>query len=59
MKKIITNTAIDYYRKNCREAHFIPIESISHPFSEEESVDSILNTKDIISRLKDYQTEQE
>lgn len=52
MKKIITNTAIDYYRKNCREVHFIPIESINHPISNEESVESILNTEDIISQVK-------
>ena len=29
MKKIITNTAIDHYRKNYNEAQFIPIENIS------------------------------
>jgi RNA polymerase sigma factor (sigma-70 family) len=52
MKKIITNTAIDYYRKNCREAHFIPLESINQPLSKEESIDSILNTQDIISQVK-------
>jgi RNA polymerase sigma factor (sigma-70 family) len=52
MKKIITNTAIDHYRKNCREEKFIPIENIVHPFSNEESVESILNTKDIISQVK-------
>ena len=51
MKKIITNTAIDHYRKNHTEAQFIPIENIIHPFSDEESVASILNTKDIISQV--------
>ena len=51
MKKIITNTAIDHYRENCREAQFIPIENIVPPFSNEESVASILNTKDIISQV--------
>jgi RNA polymerase sigma factor (sigma-70 family) len=51
MKKIITNTAIDHYRKNCNEAQFIPIENIVHPSSNEESVASILNTNDIISQV--------
>jgi RNA polymerase sigma-70 factor (ECF subfamily) len=51
MKKIVTNTAIDHYRKNYNEAQFIPIENIIHPFSDEESVASILNTKDIISQV--------
>ena len=51
MKKIITNTAIDHYRKNYNEAQFIPIENIIQPFSNEESVASILNTKDIISQV--------
>jgi RNA polymerase sigma factor (sigma-70 family) len=52
IKKIVTNTAIDHYRKNYSEAHFIPIENIVHPFSNEESVASILNTKDIISQVE-------
>jgi len=51
MKKIITNTAIDHYRKNCPEAQFIPIENIVHHSSNEESVASILNEKDIISQV--------
>jgi len=51
MKKIITNTAIDHFRKNHLEAQFIPIENIVQPFSNEESVASILNTKDIISQV--------
>jgi RNA polymerase sigma-70 factor (ECF subfamily) len=51
MKKIITNTAIDHYRKNSNEAQFIPIENIVDPISNEESVASILNTKDIISQV--------
>ncbi len=51
MKKIITNTAIDHYRKNFNEAQFIPIENIVHPSSNEESVASILNAKDIISQV--------
>jgi len=51
MKKIITNTAIDHYRKNCSEAQFIPLENIVQPFSNEESVASILNTEDIISQV--------
>jgi RNA polymerase sigma factor (sigma-70 family) len=52
IKKIVTNTAIDHYRKNYTKAHFIPIENIAHPFSNEESVASILNTKDIISQVE-------
>ena len=51
MKKIITNTAIDNYRKNHNEAQFIQIDNIVQPFSNEESVASILNTKDIISQV--------
>jgi RNA polymerase sigma factor (sigma-70 family) len=51
MKKIVTNTAIDHYRKNCIEAHYIPIENIAPSFSDEESVSSILNTEDIISQV--------
>jgi RNA polymerase sigma factor (sigma-70 family) len=51
MKKIVTNTAIDHYRKNYSEVQFIQIENITHPFSNEESVASILNTKDIISQV--------
>lgn len=51
MRKIVTNTAIDHYRKNYGEAQFIPIENIIPPFSDEESVNSILNTKDIISQV--------
>jgi len=51
MKKIITNTAIDHYRKNYNETQLIPIENIVDPSSNEESVASILNTKDIISQV--------
>jgi RNA polymerase sigma factor (sigma-70 family) len=51
MKKIITNTAIDHYRKSHHEARFIPIENIVNPYSNEESVASMLNTKDIISQV--------
>ncbi len=51
MKKIIANTAIDHYRKNYNDVQFIPIEDIVHPFSNEESVASILNTKDLISQV--------
>ncbi len=51
MKKIITNTAIDHYRKQHHETQFIPIENIVNPYSNEESVASILNTKDIISQV--------
>jgi len=51
MKKIITNTAIDHYRKNCNEAQYIQIEKIDPPFSNEESVASVLNLEDIISQV--------
>ena len=51
IKKIITNTAIDSYRKNHNEVEFIPVEEIIQPISEEESATSILNTKDIISQV--------
>jgi RNA polymerase sigma-70 factor (ECF subfamily) len=51
IRKIITNTAIDHYRKNCTKAQFISIESVTHPYSNEESIASILNTKDIISKV--------
>ena len=51
IKRIVTNTAIDHYRKNIDEVQYIPIENINHPFSSEESVNSILNTKDIISQV--------
>lgn len=52
MKKIITNTAIDHFRHNCNESKFIPIEKIGQTISDEESVSSILNAKDIISQVK-------
>jgi RNA polymerase sigma factor (sigma-70 family) len=51
MRKIIANTAIDHYRKNNREVHYIPMENIIQPSSDEESVASILYTKDIISQV--------
>jgi RNA polymerase sigma factor (sigma-70 family) len=51
IKRIITNTAIDHYRKNHNEAEFIPIESMDLLFSNEESVASTLNTEDIISQV--------
>ncbi len=51
MKRIVTNTAIDHYRKNYNEAQFIPFENIIHPFSNEVSVSTVLNTKDIISQV--------
>jgi len=51
MKKIITCTAIDRYKKNIHKKQYIPIEDIVPPFSNEESAVSILNTKDIISQV--------
>ncbi len=50
MKQIIIHTAIDQFRKN-NAAQFIPIENIVQPYSTEEPVSSILNTKDIISQV--------
>src|SRR4030065_2839868 len=35
MKKIVTNTAIDHYRKNYNEAQLIPIDGIIQPLSNE------------------------
>jgi RNA polymerase sigma factor (sigma-70 family) len=52
IRKIVTNTAIDHYRKNYFEAQFLPIEKIVQPYSDEESAGSILNTQDIISQVK-------
>jgi RNA polymerase sigma factor (sigma-70 family) len=51
MRKIITNTAIDHFRKNHEESHFIPIENIVQTISIDESAVSILNTEDIISQV--------
>jgi RNA polymerase sigma factor (sigma-70 family) len=51
IKKIITNAAIDYYRKNHRAAKYIPIENTIQTVSDEESVDSFLNTEDLISQV--------
>jgi RNA polymerase sigma factor (sigma-70 family) len=51
MKKIITNTAIDHYRKKYHDPQFIPLESIVQPLLNEESITSILNTSDIISQV--------
>src|SRR4030042_5614234 len=38
MKKIVTHTAIDHYRKNYKETQLIPIENIVDPCSNEESI---------------------
>jgi RNA polymerase sigma factor (sigma-70 family) len=51
MKKIITNTAIDHYRKNTNGAQYIPIDNIAHLLTNEELVTSILNSEDIISQV--------
>lgn len=51
MKKIITNTAIDHYRKNHNETHFIPLENLTDATSNEESITSTLNAGDIISQV--------
>ena len=52
IRKIVTNTAIDYFRKNYFEAQFLPIEKIIQPYSNEDSVSSRLNTEDLISQVK-------
>jgi RNA polymerase sigma factor (sigma-70 family) len=52
IRKIVTNTAIDYFRKNYFEAQFLPIEKIGQSYSKEDSASSILNTEDIISLVK-------
>lgn len=51
MKRIITNTAIDHYRKSNIEAQFIPIDSTVQSLSNDESASSVLNTGDIISQV--------
>ena len=51
IKKIITNTAIDYYRKYHSNVQFVPIEKITQLCSNEESIASFLNTEDIISKV--------
>ncbi len=51
MKKIITNTAIDHFRKNHGEAQFIPIENVIQLSSDEEPVSSVLAREDIISQV--------
>jgi RNA polymerase sigma factor (sigma-70 family) len=51
MRKIITNTAIDNYRKQCSEAQLIPIESVDQSLLEEEDATLNLNTNDIISQV--------
>lgn len=51
IKKIITNTAIDHFRKNRGEAQFIPIEKIVNSSSFEETTASYLNMEDIISQV--------
>lgn len=51
MKRIITNTAIDYYRKNHSGNEFIRLEGVDQPCPEGESVISELGTEDIISQV--------
>ena len=52
IKRIITNTAIDNYRKKNNESQFISIDKIDQPFSEDEYLTSIINTEDIICQVK-------
>jgi RNA polymerase sigma factor (sigma-70 family) len=51
MKKIITNTAIDYYRKNHTEKEFIQLEKLEESSSDEDSIIAGLSTGDIISQV--------
>ncbi|MBN1132173.1 MAG: RNA polymerase sigma factor, partial [Bacteroidales bacterium] len=51
MKKIISNTAIDHFRKDHHQPEFIPIENVPSPLSNDETVASILETQDIISQV--------
>lgn len=51
MKKIITNTAIDYYRKNHQVKEFLQLETLNESASDEDSVVSDLSTEDIISQV--------
>ena len=51
MKKVISNTAIDHYRKKTKEFEFISIENITLPISDDDPAESILNTEDIISQV--------
>ncbi len=52
MKKIITNTAIDYYRKNHHENDFIHLEAIDQLTEDENSPVSVLSTDEIISQVE-------
>lgn len=51
MKKIFTNSAIDYYRKNHHQNEFIEVESIDQACSDEVSPVSVLSAEDIISQV--------
>jgi RNA polymerase sigma-70 factor (ECF subfamily) len=52
MKKIITNTAIDFYRKNHCGHETVELKGLDLIFVEDESAASILNTEDIISQVE-------
>lgn len=51
MKRIITNTAIDYYRRNHSGNEFIRLETVDRPCPEDESAISEMRTEDIISQV--------
>ena len=51
MKKIITNTAIDHFRKNHGESQFIPVENVVQLIADEEHVSSVLGREEIISQV--------
>jgi len=51
MKKIITNTAIDYYRKNHHHNEFIQVDSIDKVCPDDDSPALLINTEDIIKQV--------
>lgn len=52
MRKIITNTAIDSYRKHTGEGRLVSIEGLDPPLEEEEAATSVLSENDIISQVR-------
>lgn len=51
MKKIVSNTAIDYYRKTSNELRFIPIDDAAQEASDKEPFDAELSSNDILSQV--------
>src|SRR5690606_27277424 len=52
IRKIITNTAIDYYRKSSRLNKYLEDKTLSENYEEKESILSHLGTQDILNNLK-------